>query len=86
MQYIKGGSSQIVNKMTARSGRLWQPDYFDRAIRDDKHFDSCIRYVEWNPVKTGLVTDPKHYVASSANLRFRAMLDCGLKSADPDAD
>lgn len=34
---------------------LWQRDYWDRFIRDERHFQAAKRYIEDNPVKAGLV-------------------------------
>jgi hypothetical protein len=45
-------------------------DYFDRFIRDDKHFAIAISYIENNPVKAGLCANPCEWQWSSA--RFRA--------------
>lgn len=67
VQALKGVSSKRIGKLLGVEGRLWQPDYFDRIVRDDGHFDRLRRYLEWNPVKAGLCEDPKHYGWSSAN-------------------
>jgi len=64
---IKGGSSIEVNRILGRTGRLWQPDYFDRVVRVDAHLQRCIGYVHWNPVKAGLCDDPRRYPSSTAN-------------------
>lgn len=49
-------------------GRLWQPDYFDRRIRDEHHFAAAVRYAEDNPVKAGLVAEAAEWRWSSARL------------------
>ena len=33
---------------------LWQEDYFDRLVRDARHFGNCVRYLRRNPEKAGL--------------------------------
>ena len=43
-----------VNRVLGRSGRLWQRDYFDRLVRDEKHFANCVRYIRRNPEKANL--------------------------------
>lgn len=43
VQKLKGGYSHAVNKALGRTGRLWQPDYHDRLIRDEEHFAGVIR-------------------------------------------
>ncbi|MDF1762543.1 MAG: transposase [Oleibacter sp.] len=34
---------------------IWQREYWDRHIRDQRHYEAAIRYIEDNPVKAGLV-------------------------------
>jgi REP element-mobilizing transposase RayT len=72
---LKGASSFAINGLLDRKGRLWQPGYFDRFIRDSKHFDGVRRYLEWNPVKAKLCTDPKRWAWSSACPDARTRLD-----------
>ena len=43
-----------INKLVDRSGSLWQQDYFDRLVRDEKHFGNCVRYIRRNPEKARL--------------------------------
>lgn len=59
-------SSNEINKVLNRSGRLWMPEYFDRFIRDNDHFNNVVDYIHNNPVKAGLVDDPTKYKWSSA--------------------
>ncbi|MCH8815659.1 MAG: transposase [Chloroflexi bacterium] len=71
MQSIKGHSARQVHAAIGGEGRLWQPDYFDRMIRDEEHFEKVGKYITWNPVKAGLCKDPTLWMHSSANARFR---------------
>ena len=41
-----------------RQGLVWQREYFDRYIRDDRHLLAVIDYIENNPVKAGLAKTP----------------------------
>jgi REP element-mobilizing transposase RayT len=50
----KGFTARHVNKQLGRSGTFWQRDYFDRLIRDEKHFANCVRYIRRNPEKAHL--------------------------------
>ena len=50
----KSISARRINRHLGRSGTLWQPDYFDRLLRDEDHFRNCVRYLRGNPVKAGL--------------------------------
>lgn len=62
----KGYSARRINVLHGASGRLWQPDYYDRRIRDDAHLAAAVAYVEDNPVKAGLVARPEDWAFSSA--------------------
>jgi leucyl-tRNA synthetase/REP element-mobilizing transposase RayT len=50
----KSFSSKEVGKITGKEGRLWQPEYFDRLIRNDRHFVKVLGYIADNPVRAGL--------------------------------
>jgi putative transposase len=50
----KSFSSRKINSLLGRDGSLWQRDYFDRLVRDQKHFASCVRYIRRNPAKAQL--------------------------------
>ena len=50
----KSFTSRKINSLLGRDGSLWQRDYFDRLVRDQKHFANCIRYVRRNPEKARL--------------------------------
>ena len=47
-------SARAINEVRKRSGTLWQRSYFDRLVRDEKHFRNCVRYVRKNPEKAHL--------------------------------
>src|SRR5258708_50216 len=74
MKSMKSFTSHEANKILGRSGKFWMEDYFDRYIRDEKHFASAITYIENNPVKAGLCRRPEDWAFSSAC--FRAYEDC----------
>jgi hypothetical protein len=38
MRVLKGGAGYLVNKILERKGAVWSRDYYDRTIRDEKHF------------------------------------------------
>jgi putative transposase len=50
----KSFSSRRINSLLGRDGSLWQRDYFDRLVRDQKHFANCVRYIRRNPAKARL--------------------------------
>lgn len=62
----KGKSARAANESLGRSGRFWQPDYFDSLIRNEAHLHQAVRYVEANPVKAGLAKEAGEWPWSSA--------------------
>jgi type I restriction enzyme R subunit/putative DNA methylase len=66
IQAWKSVSARSANVFLGRGGRFWQPDYFDRAVRDERHLAAAIRYIHENPVKAGLVRQPEDWTHSSA--------------------
>lgn len=57
--------SQYRNKKLGQNGHLWQGRYFS-CVMDDNHLLACARYIERNPVRAHIVTDPCDYIWSSA--------------------
>jgi len=66
MKRLKGISSRKINLQLGTTGSVWQPDYFDRYIRDAKHFDAAFRYIEDNPVTAKLCPAPEDWEFGSA--------------------
>jgi REP element-mobilizing transposase RayT len=50
----KGFSAREINRRTGKVGSLWQEDYWDRLIRNSRHFYKCLQYIRENPVKACL--------------------------------
>ncbi|HWQ32733.1 MAG TPA: transposase [Blastocatellia bacterium] len=57
------------NELLHREGRFWQADFFDRYIRNARHYASALAYIENNPVKAGLCARPEEWRWSSAFYR-----------------
>lgn len=66
----KSFTSNQANKLLGRSGNFWQEDYFDRYIRNTKHFGDAIDYIENNPVKAGLCERKVDWRFGSAGVRI----------------
>lgn len=47
-------TARVINDSLGTKGALWQKDYFDRMIRDWRHFMRVSRYIRSNPRKAGL--------------------------------
>jgi putative transposase len=65
----KNYSARFINAHLGESGSLWAPDYYDRYIRDQDHFENARIYIRMNPVKAGLCKTPEEWPWSSAALR-----------------
>ena len=70
----KSFTSHEANRILGRSGQFWQEDYFDRFIRDMKHFENAKQYIRENPVTAGLVRLPENWPHSSASWTNRGMV------------
>ena len=57
------------NKLLNRTGRFWQPEYWDRFMRDEEQKRKAIRYIENNPVKAKLCRAPEGWPFGSARFR-----------------
>ncbi len=77
LKSMKSFTSRKANELLRRRGRFWMEDYFDRYVRDRKHFKSAIAYIENNPVKAGLCKRPEDWPFSSAHFRARKTLNAG---------
>jgi len=62
----KSWAARNINADAGRAGRLWQPDYFDRFMRDEGDVARTVAYIHWNPVKAGLVDSANQWRWSSA--------------------
>lgn len=71
MHSIKSYTAQQANKILQRDGRFWFEDYFDRYIRNAKHFENAVAYIESNPVRAGLCNSPTEWQFGSACFRAR---------------
>jgi REP element-mobilizing transposase RayT len=54
------------NKLLNRTGQFWHSDYFDRFIRNDEHYAAVVSYIDFNPVKAGLASEPHLWPWGSA--------------------
>jgi putative transposase len=53
------------NRKHDRIGTLWNSRYRGLLIEDERYWFTCLRYVEYNPVKAGIVDAPERYKWSS---------------------
>ena len=69
MHSIKSYTSHEANKMLETNGRFWSKEYFDRYIRNRRHYLSVVKYIEENPVKARLCKAPGLWPFGSARGR-----------------
>jgi REP element-mobilizing transposase RayT len=71
MKSFKSYTSHEANKILGQHGQFWIEDYFDRYVRDEKHFANAIAYIENNPVEARLCGKPEDWPFSSAWFRAK---------------
>jgi putative transposase len=62
MQFIKGGFSFRLKS----KHEVWMRSFNESQIMTEEKFMGCVRYIEENPVRRGLVTTAQEYPFSSA--------------------
>lgn len=65
MQSVGRVYVQYFNSMQGRSGTLWEGRYKAAIVDSDRYLLTCMRYIEFNPVRAGLVEHPERYPWSS---------------------
>jgi len=67
-------SASKANQMLGRKGAFWARGYYDRYIRNERHFGLALDYIERNPVSAGLCREPEDWPFGSA--WFRVGVPC----------
>jgi putative transposase len=65
LQVVGQRYAQYFNRLYGRSGTLWEGRYRATLVDSDAYVLACHRYIELNPVRAGMVTDPVQYAHSS---------------------
>jgi putative transposase len=65
MKRVAGRQTRYLNKLEKRTGSLWEGRFKSSTISTDAYLLVCSRYVELNPVRAGIVADPRDYRWSS---------------------
>jgi putative transposase len=79
----QAGRSQAGRASEALADGVWMREYWDRYIRDERHFEAVVGYVHDNPVKAGLVDKAENWPWSSAR-EFAELAELAL--GDPGED
>lgn len=75
MQSIGRRYVQYVNRVYKRSGSLWEGRYKSSVVQAESYLIACMRYIELNPVRAGMVSDPSQYRWSSYRHNGLGMAD-----------
>ena len=71
---------QYFNHSYQRTGTLWEGRYRATVIEAERYLVTCMRYIEMNPVRAGMVAHPRDYRWSSYRAHAEGVVD-GLLSA-----
>lgn len=65
MQAVGRSYVRYFNNRHTRSGTLWEGRYRSTLIQAERYLLACMVYMDLNPVRAGMVADPKDYRWSS---------------------
>jgi putative transposase len=65
MQSMTARYAQAFNRLYTRTGGLYEGRYRTAYIDTEAYWLTCVRYVELNPVRAGIVSSPAEYRWSS---------------------
>jgi putative transposase len=82
MQSVGRTYVPLFNCRYQRTGGLWEGRYRSFAIESETYWFRCLRYVELNPVRAGLVSSPEMYRWSSARAHISGLPDPLLTDHD----
>ncbi len=56
---------KMIGLSSSQSMKFWQKRFWDHVIRDDRDLENHLHYTHFNPVKHGLINDPRKWKDSS---------------------
>ena len=78
MQAVGRNYVRRFNDRHRRTGTLWEGRYKSTLVQTDRYLLACMAYFDLNPVRAGMVTDPKHHVWSSHRHHIGQAVDRGV--------
>ena len=69
MQRVGARYVRYVNTVYGRTGTLWEGRFRSAIVDSDRYVLTCMRYIELNPVRAGLVREPE--LAKWSSFRYR---------------
>jgi putative transposase len=82
MRRLAARQGRLVNRLEQRVGTLWSGRFKCSVVDTDAYLLACMRYIELNPVRAGMVTQPEHYAWSSYQQRMN-LVDANWLDVDP---
>ena len=82
MKHLAGRHARRMNRVLQRTGPFWEGRYRCSLIERNSYLLACLRYVEVNPVRAGIVTRPEDYQWSSYGMRM-GIVDGDWLDEDP---
>jgi putative transposase len=67
---IKGGSSFDIGKSIPIKFPVWHAGFAEHLIRDREDYESHVRYIDSNPIKARLASEPGEYLHCSARGKY----------------
>ncbi len=65
MKVVGSRYAQYINLKYKRTGTLWEGRHRSSLVQSDQYLLRCMRYIELNPVRAGMVNRPEEYRWSS---------------------
>ncbi|MCC6450314.1 MAG: transposase [Candidatus Aureabacteria bacterium] len=62
MQFVEGRSAQQYNTRKKRKGAFWEDRYFCTMIQNGRYLWNCLRYIDLNMMRAGVVLHPSEWV------------------------
>ena len=83
MKALAARATRYRNRLEGRSGTLWESRYRSSVVQTDTYLLACSRYIELNPVRARMVSDPSEYRWSSYTSRIDTGDSTGWLDTDP---
>ena len=75
MQSVGRTYAQYFNRRHGRTGTLWEGRYKSTLVQTERYLLACMAYIELNPVRAGMVSDPAEHPWSSHHHHIGTRLD-----------
>ena len=78
MKALAARATRYRNRLERRTGTLWESRFRSSPVQTEQYLLACTRYVELNPVRARIVSDPLEYPWSSYASRMNRLEACWL--------